>query len=103
MRARGPSFETRARARSSGKDRASAFGEAECCLRNLQIVPIFPIGQHGLMFDSFLLLIAATFLLAGFIKGTLGLGLPTVAMGLLAVTIPPGQAIAIVIVPAIVA
>ena len=52
--------------------------------------------------SSFLLLIAATFLLAGFIKGTLGLGLPTVAMGLLAVTMPPGQAIAIVIVPAIV-
>ena len=52
--------------------------------------------------SSFLLLIAATFLLAGFIKGTLGLGLPTVAMGLLAVTMPPGQAIAIVIVPEIV-
>ena len=32
----------------------------------------------------------------------IGLGLPTVAMGLLAVTMPPGQAIAIVIVPAIV-
>jgi hypothetical protein len=54
------------------------------------------------MTESFLVLIAATFLLAGFIKGTLGLGLPTVAMGLLAVTTPPGQAIAIVIVPAIV-
>ena len=54
------------------------------------------------MINSFLLLIAAVFLLAGFIKGTLGLGLPTVAMGLLAVTMPPGQAIAIVIVPAIV-
>ena len=54
------------------------------------------------MVDSFLLLIAAIFLLAGFIKGTLGLGLPTVAMGLLAVTMPPGQAIAIVIIPAIV-
>ena len=46
--------------------------------------------------------IAAVFLLAGFIKGVLGLGLPTVSMGLLAVTMPPGQAIAIVIVPAIV-
>ena len=32
----------------------------------------------------------------------LGLGLPTVSMGLLAVTMPPGQALAIVIVPAIV-
>ena len=49
-----------------------------------------------------LLLIAAAFLLAGFIKGVLGLGLPTVAMGLLAVTMPPAQALAIVIVPAIV-
>src|SRR5207248_11079003 len=41
-------------------------------------------------------------LLAGFIKGVLGLGLPTGSMGLLAVTMPPGQALAIVIVPAIV-
>ena len=49
-----------------------------------------------------LLLITAAFLLAGFIKGVLGLGLPTVAMGLLAVTMPPAQALAIVIVPAIV-
>jgi uncharacterized protein len=54
------------------------------------------------MFDSLSLLIAAAFLLAGFIKGVLGLGLPTVSMGLLAVTMPPGQALAIVIVPAIV-
>jgi uncharacterized protein len=52
--------------------------------------------------DSLLLLIAAAFLLAGFIKGVLGLGLPTVSMGLLAVTMPPAQALAIVIVPAIV-
>ena len=54
------------------------------------------------MFDSMLVLIAAAFLLAGFIKGVLGLGLPTVAMGLLAVTMPPAQALAIVIVPAII-
>jgi uncharacterized protein len=54
------------------------------------------------MFDSLLLLIAAAFLLACFIKGVLGLGLPTVSMGLLAVTMPPAQALAIVIVPAIV-
>jgi uncharacterized membrane protein YfcA len=54
------------------------------------------------MFDSFLILIAFAFLLAGFVKGTLGLGLPTVSMGLLAVTMPPAQAISIVIVPAIV-
>jgi uncharacterized protein len=54
------------------------------------------------MFDSFLIMIACAFLLAGFVKGAIGLGLPTVSMGLLAVTMAPGQAIAIVIVPAIV-
>ena len=54
------------------------------------------------MLDSMLILIAAAFLLAGFIKGVIGLGLPTVSMGLLAVTMPPAQAIAIMIVPAIV-
>jgi uncharacterized membrane protein YfcA len=54
------------------------------------------------MFDSLLLLIAVAFLLAGFVKGALGLGLPTVSMGLLAVSMPPAQALAIVIVPAIV-
>ena len=54
------------------------------------------------MIDSMLILIAGAFLLAGFIKGVLGLGLPTVAMGLLAVTMPPAQALAIVIVPAII-
>src|SRR5438309_9254791 len=54
------------------------------------------------MSDSFLFLIAAAFLLAGFVKGVTGLGLPTVAMGLLAVTMQPSRALAIVIVPAIV-
>src|SRR5258707_13921283 len=54
------------------------------------------------MSEALLLIIAAVFLLAGFIKGTIGLGLPTVSMGLLVVTMPPSQALAIVIVPAIV-
>ncbi len=80
----------------------SAFGESECCLRNLQIVPIRPIGQCEQMIDSMLILIASAFLLAGFVKGALGLGLPTVSMGLLAVSMPAAQALAIVIVPAIV-
>ena len=51
---------------------------------------------------SFLLFIVAVFMLAGFVKGVVGLGLPTVSMGLLAVTMPPSQALAIVIVPAVV-
>ena len=80
----------------------TAFVVAEGYLRNLQIVPVVRIGQCHPMFDSFLIMIASAFLLAGFIKGVVGLGLPTVSMGLLAVTMAPSQAIAIVIVPAIV-
>jgi len=52
--------------------------------------------------QPFLLFIAAVFLLAGFVKGVVGLGLPTVSMGLLAVTMAPSRALAIVIVPAVV-
>lgn len=52
--------------------------------------------------DPLLYFIAAVFLLAGFVKGVVGLGLPTVSMGLLAVTMAPSQALAIVIVPAVV-
>jgi uncharacterized membrane protein YfcA len=54
------------------------------------------------MFDPLLIVIAAVFVLAGFVKGAIGLGLPTVAIGLLAVSMPPARALAIVIVPAIV-
>ena len=77
---------------------------AEGILRKVQIVPAVSIGQCRIMpdFYSLLILVAIALTCAGFIKGVLGLGLPTVAMGLLAVTMSPGQAIAIVIVPAIV-
>lgn len=56
------------------------------------------------MSESFPLLaiIAATFLLAGLVKGVIGLGLPTVAVGLLSVAMPPGQAAALLIVPSMV-
>src|SRR5215470_12560464 len=74
----------------------------EGILRKVQIVPDAAIGQCALMQDSLLILVGIAFLLAGFVKGVIGLGLPTVSMGLLAVTMAPGQAIAIVIVPAIV-
>jgi uncharacterized protein len=78
-----------------------AFVKYEGWLRKLQIVPIPGIGQCRGM-DHLLYLIAAAFLLAGFVKGVIGLGLPTVSMGLLAVTMQPSHALAIVIVPAIV-
>jgi uncharacterized protein len=79
-----------------------AFGTTEGILRKVQIVPVAAIGQGARMHDSLLIFIAAAFLFAGFVKGVIGLGLPTVSMGLLAVTMAPSQAIAIVIVPAIV-
>ena len=53
------------------------------------------------MTTSLLVFIVAAFLLAGFVKGVIGLGLPTVSMGLLAVAMPPAHALAIVIVPGI--
>src|SRR6478735_839132 len=52
------------------------------------------------MSEPLLFFIAAALLLAGFVKGVVGLGLPTVSIGLLAVAMQPSRAI--VIVPAIV-
>ena len=49
-----------------------------------------------------LFLVTATFLLAGFVKGVVGLGLPTVAMGLLTLVLAPSQAAALLIVPSFV-
>ena len=48
------------------------------------------------------LLAAATFLLAGLVKGVIGMGLPTVAMGLLAIVLPPVEAAALLVVPSLV-
>jgi uncharacterized protein len=74
---------------------------AEGSINKLQIVPVARIGQCRIMTISLLVFIAAVFLLAGFVKGVIGLGLPTVSMGLLAVAMAPAHALAIVIVPAI--
>jgi uncharacterized protein len=40
-----------------------------------------------------------TFLLAGFVKGVIGLGLPTVSMGLLSLVMAPAKAASLLIVP----
>ncbi|HJV59731.1 MAG TPA: sulfite exporter TauE/SafE family protein [Albitalea sp.] len=42
------------------------------------------------------------FLVAGFVKGVVGLGLPTISMGLLSLVMAPAQAAALVIVPSLV-
>jgi uncharacterized membrane protein YfcA len=54
------------------------------------------------MTASLWLLLVTIFLLAGLVKGVIGMGLPTVAMGLLALALPPAEAAAIVVVPSLV-
>lgn len=58
---------------------------------------------HNLMLapsDSLLLVVVAwVFLLAGVVKGVVGLGLPTLSLGLLAGVMLPGQAAALLVLP----
>lgn len=54
------------------------------------------------MTTGFWLLFVGVFLLAGLVKGLIGMGLPTVAMGLLALALPPAEAAAILVVPSMV-
>jgi hypothetical protein len=56
------------------------------------------------LFDTPLILLfgAATFLLAGFVKGVIGTGLPAIALGMLGLMMPVAQAAALVILPAFV-
>jgi uncharacterized membrane protein YfcA len=53
------------------------------------------------MLDPILIAIAFVFMLAGFVKGVIGMALPTIVIGLLATSMSTAHAIAIVIVPAI--
>ncbi|HEY0218358.1 MAG TPA: sulfite exporter TauE/SafE family protein [Afipia sp.] len=46
--------------------------------------------------------IAGVFLLAGLVKGVVGMGLPTIAMGLLAITMHPADAAALLLIPSFV-
>ena len=51
---------------------------------------------------AILALTAGAFLLAGFVKGVIGLGLPTVGIGLLGLMMSPAQAAAIMVAPALI-
>ncbi|MFI8748335.1 sulfite exporter TauE/SafE family protein [Pseudomonas sp. NPDC077186] len=51
---------------------------------------------------GYLPLILATFLLAGLVKGVVGLGLPTISVGLLGLVMPPMQAATLLLVPSMV-
>jgi hypothetical protein len=48
------------------------------------------------------LLVAFAFGLAGFVKGVVGLGLPTISMGLLSLMLAPAQSAALLVVPSLV-
>jgi uncharacterized membrane protein YfcA len=48
-----------------------------------------------------LMFIAGVFLLAGFVKGVVGLGLPAISMGLLALVMTPADAASILILPTV--
>jgi uncharacterized membrane protein YfcA len=52
--------------------------------------------------ELLLLAVAAIFTLAGLVKGVIGMGLPTVAIGLLGLMMPPAQAAAMLIVPSLI-
>ncbi len=51
---------------------------------------------------SILIATAGAYMLAGFVKGVIGLGLPTVAIGMLGLMMTPAQAAAILLVPSLV-
>ena len=52
--------------------------------------------------SSFIIAVAAfAFVLAGFVKGVLGQGLPTVAIGVLSLVMSPGEGAALVVIPAL--
>jgi len=55
------------------------------------------------MHDALLVaFVTLTFIMAGLVKGVIGLGLPTVAVGLLGLVLPPAQAAALLVVPSLV-
>jgi hypothetical protein len=77
-----------------------AFGRTEGYRGAFRIVA--PVAAPQLAVMDAWIMIAGTFLLAGLVKGVVGMGLPTVAMGLLSLVLPPVEAAAILVVPSLV-
>jgi uncharacterized membrane protein YfcA len=82
----------------------AAFGQDEGWLVAFHIVAVRgrPQARRMDLPVPILLFAAATFGLAGFVKGVIGLGLPTISMGLLSMALPPATAAALLIVPSLV-
>jgi uncharacterized membrane protein YfcA len=71
------------------------------------MIRAFLLLKRPSMSDLFLspipwLLVAAVFVLGGFVKGVVGLGLPTITMGLLSIVMLPAQAAALLVVPSLI-
>lgn len=56
---------------------------------------------HVMRMDSFVLVLVAAlvFILAGFVKGVIGMGLPTIVVGLLSLVTSPAEAVALMLAP----
>lgn len=52
--------------------------------------------------NDYILIVGLAFLVAGFVKGVTGMGLPPIAIGLMAVAVPPVQAAALIVIPSMV-
>jgi uncharacterized membrane protein YfcA len=81
-----------------------AFGSSEGTWRNCQIVTGARLDQRRPMpvTHTQILVVALIFALAGLVKGVTGMGLPTVAMGLLGLLMAPAEAAAVLVVPSLV-
>lgn len=80
------------------------FGSTEGMARNSPIVSRPGAVQFHWMTDFTLqgIAVAAIFILAGCIKGVAGMGLPTVAIGLLGLLMRPSEAAAFLVIPSLV-
>jgi uncharacterized protein len=78
-------------------DRTSRSG-----MRVTALVPGFWMGKMIDLFSSRALVIALTFFVAGIVKGVTGMGLPTVAMGVLGAIMPPVTAASLLVIPSFV-
>src|SRR5437762_9703690 len=61
-------------------------------------------GRHssGMSDTTLIVAVAAfAFVLAGFVKGVIGMGLPTIVVGLLSLVISPAEAVALMLVPSL--
>ncbi len=65
----------------------------------LELIRLHALAQTGGLLD--IAAVALVFMLAGFVKGVVGLGLPTLSMALLALMMPPADAAALLVVPSL--